>query len=224
MTWQNPPAKAREVSPLIGYREHDARLESILWSAGFVDEPEAAVFKVSSVQSHVFSQLIPTVGSPAELVLAHHRTVVTAGAQVAASRAGVGAVEQPLMVEIDCFGHRVEQNSLASPGGALTLGCVAQLHAVARRERLDCADEIEFLDLLDKRDRVTAALTTETVVDPFFGVDRQRRGAFTMKRAAGHPIAARTLDVGMFADQRDEIGRGTYLCDVVIVNAHQSAN
>ena len=45
-----------------------------------------------------------------------------------------------------------------------------------------------------------------------------------MERAAGHPIAARTLDVGVLADQRDEINRGAYLGDVVIVNAHQSAN
>ena len=102
-------AEACKISPLIGYREHDPSTERVLLAIRTVDEPEAAVSQVSRVQLQVFSQFIPPIGSPTEFVLAHHRAVITSRTQIATGRTGISSVEQPLMVELGCFGYRVKQ-------------------------------------------------------------------------------------------------------------------
>ena len=125
------------------------------------------------------------------------------------------------MVEVDRLAHRLLQTLLAASTLALTGRRVPQLDAVAAGERFHRSDEVEILHRLNERDRAAARPAPEAVVDALLRTDRQRWRAFAMDRAASHPVATGSLDLGVFADDRDEIDSGPCPGNVLVVDPHR---
>ncbi len=125
------------------------------------------------------------------------------------------------MVEVDRLAHRLLQPLLAASTLALAGRRVPQLDAVAAGKRFHRSDEVETLHFLNEGDRVAARPTPEAVVDALLRADRQRWRLFAMDRAASHPVAAGSLDLGVFADDRDEVDSGPCPGNVLVVDPHR---
>jgi hypothetical protein len=130
--------------------------------------------------------------------------------EIRPGRLGLGGIPQVAAVELRGV---VEQPEEPRPLGAaaVVLGrglLVLEPDAVAVGERLDSPREVEVLGLADERDVVAAALAAEAVVDLLHGVDRERRGALVVERAAAHVAGAGAAKRGAAADEVDHVDRG----------------
>ena len=98
-------------------------------------------------------QAVPALGRPADLEGADDVTVVTARAEIVAGRPAVGGGEEPLVIEVDRFGHGVVEGValLAFGRDRRVLG---DGDAGPVGQAADGLDEIEVLDVADETDGI----------------------------------------------------------------------
>ena len=221
MTGQDAPAEPDRLATFVVDRKHHAASERVLLATGLVDEPEPRIAKIVGAQLDMAGELIPIVGRPTDLVATDELPVVATAAQIGACLRRILTAEQALVVEVDGLAHRLLQTLLAASTLALAGRRVPQLNAVATSKRFHRSDEVEILHRLNERDRVAARPAPEAVVDALLRTDRQRWRAFAMDRAASHPVATGSLDLGVFADDRDEVDSGPCPGNVLVVDPHR---
>ena len=97
-----------------------------------------------------------------------------------------------------------------------------QLDAGPPRQPLQRPDEVEVLGLLDVAEDVALHPAAEAVVHLLLPVDRERRGALLVKRAAAHVVGTRRLaQLGALLHQLHEVDRVTdAILAVVAVARH----
>ena len=137
-------------------------------------------------------QLIPSLGRPAEPVLAHHVPVVAALApQVGPGRRRVRSGEQALVVPGDGLLQRLVEPRSALVVAAGGLVVVAQRDAGPGRQLLDGLDEVEMLQLPDEGDDVAFGAAAEAVVEAQLGVDARTTGSSRCGTGTGRPSGTR---------------------------------
>ena len=80
-----------------------------------------------------------------------------------------------------------------------------KLHIVHIGEECDRLRKVEAFDVHDKLDDPAALAAAKAVIQPFFRVDRERRGLFTVKRAEPPKASAAVGQLGIPGDDLRQI-------------------
>jgi hypothetical protein len=109
-----------------------------------------------------------------------------------------------------CLDHLVSLTALFG-GGRIDL----ELDPGLAGQQLQRLVEVKALGVLDESDDIPALATSEAVIEPSGGIERQRRRLLLVKWANGHVSPALTLDCCNRGDEIDEVGSCPYPIDVI---------
>jgi len=187
-----------------------------------VECPQSGSNQVLIGDLQVGGQGVPAVGSPANGEGAGYPSVVAAGPQVVAGRAGVGVtlVHESLVVEGGRPGDQFCEFLTAAAGTTLGPFRVAEGDAGSSGEDLDCPYEIQALHLADELDGVTLGLTSKAVVDPLFLVHRKGRSLLVVKRAQTAPLSPHLLQLCVRGDQPYDVSFVADPTHIVVHDRH----
>ncbi len=124
------------------------------------------------------------------------------------------------MVPVDRALHRLDETVPAPARLVLVALGVAQGDARLCGQVLDGGHEVEVLDLADEGDGVTLGLAAPAVVEPELLVHEERRRLLGVKGAQARPLAAGSLELGVLADERNDVGRLAQAGDVLVDDPH----
>ena len=126
-TGQDAPAQRRRLTVLGEDGKHHPRPERVLYTPRLVGEPQPGFAQQFGLHTQTATELIPVVGSPAQLELPRHIAGQPTRPQVVASLTCVGVREQALVVPLDRSVHGIDQLFATLPVAALAARGVAQL-------------------------------------------------------------------------------------------------
>ena len=197
------------------------RPKEVLQASGLVGETQACGGCGLAVEAKGLAQHVPAVGCPADAIPLHLVGIEAPTAQVRACSRRVGRGLQPLVVELHRLLHPGQQALALLAGGRLGPVGVGEGDAGLCGQTFDRLDEVQALQLPQERDGVARNPTAKAVVQAFGLVHRERRRLLGMKRAQPGPAAAHLAQLGVFGDERDDVGGLTDPNDVLVDNAHR---
>ena len=121
-------------------------------------EPETGVDERALGDIEPLGERIPIVGRPAQLVGADLVARDATFTEVGTSSAGIGSLEETLVIPVDRLFHGLDQPRSLGPTSAFVGRRVRERHARLGRQSLHRPDEIQALDLADEGDGVAALL------------------------------------------------------------------
>ncbi len=189
-----------------------------------VDVAEAGVGQVIVGEPQSLGQVIPALGCPTDLVLAHDIAVVATAAEVAAGLPSVLTGEQSMVIPGRSLADDVLQNVFSSAVLTLARFGVAEGDAGFVCQTLDRSDEVELFLLLNEGDDVAADAAAEAVVEAVLGVDRERGTLFCMERTQGLISTAHALELGVLRDDGHHIGGLSNPHNVLVNDSHSLQN
>lgn len=193
---QHAAAKGDDAPAAVADREHHPVAEAVvaLATLGVLDQ-QAGVdhhLLLQGIGTQVFEQVVPTRWrEPQAEVASDFPRQATALEVVHRCLAGRVAAQR-LAVEL-CGGveQRIERRvgGLAGflPAAALFAG---YLHASGAGQFLDSLGKVQVVVVHDEAEGVAAGTTAEAVIELLVGADREGRGFFLVKRAAGGVVLA----------------------------------
>ncbi len=194
--------------------EQDAGPERVLRPPPPVDEAQPRIGEDLLGKVECLGQPVPVVRRPPEPEAADDVTVVAPRAEVIAGRAGVGRLQEPLVVPGHRPFHRVEERG-APLVVAARLVVLMERDASSVGQEPHRVDEVEMLHAADKGDGIARRMAPEAVVEALLRVDAERRCLLGVERTQARPPPADLLKRRVLANERHDVGgrpdRGDFL-------------
>ena len=149
-------------------------------------------------------KIFPARGRDAEPERALGLTPDAALLEVGSRRAAGAGVGEPLLVGLGRRRQRLDQGGARAPARGASL---RHRNPGAAAELLHRFDEADLLRLHHEPEHVAARLAAEAVVELTLGMDRERRGLFTVKRTQAHEVPADALERHRLGDDLDDVAR-----------------
>ncbi len=208
-----PRAEAEDPAARVGEREDEPPGVGVVAAA--VDEADGdEVLLREALGASLLGEHRPA-GREPEPVLAAHGLREAPTRQVLTRLGAGGRVPEVALIE---GGRLLEEREQARAALALRLGLrrclfVRERNAVALREPLDRAGEVEPLGLLHERDEVALHLAAEAVEELVHRVDGEARRPLLVEGAASRPARPDLSQLGTGADHLDHVRRSLHLVD-----------
>ena len=225
-----PVASRKDASPepdrlaaVVVDREQHTAPEEVVLATARVDRAQPRCAQVVVAQLEESTEQVPAlvVGrGPSDLVPPNRLTIEATGTKVFAGLTGIGRFEEARVVPLDRAPHGIDELRTALAGLVLAAFGVAQCDAVLVGKPFDRTDEIELFLLAHEGDDVARLLTTEAVIEALLTVHRERRRFLGMERTKPLPTPAHAFEHGVAAHDLHDVGRGTHLGDVVVLDGH----